>query len=44
MHECPECGQVCDCDCEDTWFDEDLGCSHECDEHDEYDLFEDEDF
>jgi hypothetical protein len=20
MHECPDCGQACDCDGEDTWF------------------------
>ena len=33
MHECPDCGQACDCDGEDTWFDWDsdeaLNC--ECD-------------
>ena len=32
MHECPECGQACDCDGEDTWFDYyfDIDCNHEC--------------
>ena len=32
MHECPDCGQVCDCDGEDTWYDWDSSevedCSH----------------
>lgn len=39
MHECPECGQACDCDGEDTWisFPYNLGCTHECE------LFEDDD-
>lgn len=27
MHECPDCGQACDCDGEDTWFDE---CPDNC--------------
>lgn len=36
MHDCPECHQACDCDCEDTWNDaaaED--CCHECEEEDD---------
>lgn len=41
MHECPECGQACDCDGEDTWNDigssDWLNCSHECE-------FDDDDF
>lgn len=42
MHDCPECGQACDCDVEDTWFDEVEQCDHSCDEDDsdEYDDFE----
>lgn len=28
VHQCPFCGQPCDCDCEDTTFAE---CEHECD-------------
>jgi hypothetical protein len=38
MHECGECGQACDCDGEDTWFDDlqtYLNCSHECEEFDD---------
>lgn len=39
MHECPECGQACDCDGEDTWnsaASDDCIC--ECDEdYDDYD-------
>ena len=31
MHECPWCGQACDCDMDDTWFDEaPLDCACEC--------------
>ena len=39
MHECPECGMVCDCDCEDTWWNEPLPfeCYHECGEIGDYD-------
>lgn len=33
MHECPDCGQACDCDGEDTWLDEDE-CEHLCDPND----------
>jgi hypothetical protein len=42
MHECSACGQACDCDGEDTWFDDlntFLNCSHDCEE--ERDDFED---
>lgn len=38
MHECPECGQACDCDGEDTWFDDlqtSLNCTHDCEEFDD---------
>lgn len=35
MHECPVCGQACDCDGEDTWLDAPLDCDHDCDECDE---------
>jgi hypothetical protein len=38
MHDCPDCGQACDCDGEDTWFDEVDECEHNCEaESDEYD-------
>jgi hypothetical protein len=38
MHECPECGQACDCDDDDTWMDTD-DCTHACDdERDELDV------
>lgn len=39
MHDCPECGQACDCDEEDTWIEDDEifeQCIHECED------FEDE--
>jgi len=39
MHECPNCGQACDCDGEDTWFDDlntYLSCSHDCEEQDDF--------
>jgi len=32
MHECPYCGEVCDCDQEDTWFENVYECKHECEE------------
>lgn len=38
MHDCPECYQACDCDGEDTWFDDiEFSCFHECDEEEDYD-------
>ncbi len=30
MHDCPDCGQACDCDGEDTWFDWDSDAAMEC--------------
>lgn len=45
MHECPDCGQACDCDGEDTWYDFDspeaMCCEHECEEFDD-DEYEEE--
>jgi hypothetical protein len=36
MHECPECGQACDCDGEDTWMTSAANdCTHGCDEPDD---------
>lgn len=43
MHECPECGQACDCDGDDTWigWPANIDCSHECENDDyDYDPFE----
>jgi len=43
MHDCPECGQPCDCDNEDIWNDaasED--CVHGCEE--DYTYSEEDDF
>ena len=41
MHECPECGQACACDQEDTWLDsESESCEHQCEPGD---LDEDDD-
>jgi hypothetical protein len=38
MHECPECGQACYCDGEDTWNDigssDWMNCTHECEDLD----------
>jgi hypothetical protein len=28
MHECPDCGLVCDCDGQNTWFAKVLECDH----------------
>ena len=33
-HECPECGQACYCDIEDTWWDDVDECFHDCDPQD----------
>jgi hypothetical protein len=30
MHECPNCGQACDCDGEDTWYDFDSEEVYDC--------------
>lgn len=33
MHECPDCGQACDCDGEDVWSDYGaLSCRHNCED------------
>lgn len=38
MHDCPDCGQACDCDGEDTWIDyESDNCIHDCDPDEEGD-------
>ncbi|MCU0502519.1 MAG: hypothetical protein MUC51_12295 [Anaerolineae bacterium] len=42
MHDCPHCGQACDCDGEDTWNDAaQMGCDHRCEEEDDEDAFDD---
>ena len=42
MHDCPDCGQACDCDQEDTWWDEvPDDCGHECDPDREDEFSED---
>jgi len=36
MHDCPNCGQACDCDGEDTWNDAaSFDCEHDCEEEDD---------
>jgi hypothetical protein len=30
MHDCPRCGQACDCDLEDTWLDAPIDCICDC--------------
>lgn len=35
MHECINCGDTCDCDQEDTWYDDPEYCDHECEDYDE---------
>ena len=41
MHDCPDCGQACACDGEDTWNDEaSEDCVHDCDPQD----IEDDDY
>jgi hypothetical protein len=43
MHTCPKCWQACDCDGEDTWYDEEpTDCSHNCQPY-EGDDYEDDD-
>lgn len=43
MHECPFCGELCDCDLDDTW---DLpvpdDCPHVCSEYDDDDVVNDD--
>lgn len=41
MHSCPDCGQACDCDGEDVWWDEYDACDHECEEYDIAEDFDD---
>jgi hypothetical protein len=44
MHDCPECGLVCDCDGEDTWNDAAAqNCTHYCGDDEEQDYNEDPD-
>ena len=43
MHECPECGQACDCDMEDTWIESPDDCSHDCEPFDDEDDLRPED-
>ena len=43
MHECPNCGQVCDCDGEDTWFDNVDDCACDCYLDEDYDEYEGDD-
>lgn len=43
MHDCPDCGETCDCDSEDTWFDDYDDCEHVCEpDDDEYEKEETE--
>lgn len=35
MHDCPDCGQVCDCDGEDHYQSPPRNCTHDCDNHDD---------
>lgn len=37
MHECPFCGQACDCDGEDTWLNPPGHCQCECEDDSEDD-------
>ena len=46
MHDCPECGQACDCDGEDTWNSGPwvyLHCQHDCDPEED-DFFDDDEY
>jgi len=40
MHECPECGQTCDCDGEDVWHDNYANCGHSCEPEYDSDNFD----
>jgi hypothetical protein len=43
MHECVNCGQVCDCDDEDTWYDiPPAWCVCECEDMDIDDWLDDD--
>lgn len=37
MHECPFCGQACDCDGEDTWLNAPIDCQCSCGGEDDMD-------
>lgn len=38
-HECPDCGQACYCDGDDTWMDSGSeACEHGCEEGVDYDV------
>jgi hypothetical protein len=45
MHECPDCGQACDCDGEDIWWDNYDECEHyldpDCRGEDYFDDYDD---
>jgi hypothetical protein len=43
MHECPECGQACDCDGDDLWQDAPAMCRCACDDLDAADDDDDDD-
>ena len=44
MHECPDCGQACDCDSDDLWRDAPIDCECACEDFmDEYDEWNDPD-
>ena len=34
MHDCPDCGQACYCDGDDTFFEDNGECEHDCAEMD----------
>ena len=40
MHDCPECGMACDCDGEDTWFENYSACNCDCWQDEDDELFE----
>jgi hypothetical protein len=43
MHECPNCGQACDCIGDDTWDDTEAAqCEHDCEESEDDDFYYDE--
>lgn len=44
MHECPMCGEICDCDLDDTWgLEVPEDCPHVCGENDLGDEFFEDD-
>jgi hypothetical protein len=44
MHDCPYCGETCDCDGEDLWHDNYYQCSCECEEQEHWYNTDDEEF